>query len=109
MRLILVAPESRGRRESRVPNAPVASYAMKKAYELVHYRFAEHPAFPARLVLTVSFVLSLVSRAFLPPSPVQHASVVTGLISASGYQDHTTSPSAFALLVRQRHRVHRIP
>jgi hypothetical protein len=45
------------------------------------------------MVLTVSFVLSLVSRAFLPPSPVR---IITsqGLISASGYQDHTTSPSA---------------
>jgi hypothetical protein len=31
-------------------------------------------------------------RAFLPPSPTDHHPM--GLISASGYQDHTTSPSA---------------
>jgi hypothetical protein len=31
-------------------------------------------------------------RAFLPPSPTDHHPI--SLISASGYQDHTTSPSA---------------
>jgi hypothetical protein len=33
-------------------------------------------------------------RALLPPSSAQCASIVANLISASGYQDHTTSPSA---------------
>ncbi len=33
-------------------------------------------------------------RAFLPPSPVRRAYIVTGLIPASRYQDATTSPSA---------------
>ena len=49
------------------------------------------PAFPARLVLTVSFVLSLVTGLFchhhlaIPPR---------SLTPASGCQDHTPSPSA---------------
>jgi hypothetical protein len=59
------------------------------------------------MVLTVSFALSLVSRAFLPPSPADDPA---SLISASGYQDHATLPSAGAVV---RHidnaRVHRIP
>src|SRR5579872_5261850 len=33
-------------------------------------------------------------RAFLPPSPARCVSIDTNLISASGYQAHTTSPSA---------------
>src|SRR4029077_16981844 len=59
------------------------------------------------MVLTVSFALSLVSRAFLPPSPADDPA---SLISASGYQDHATLPSAGSVV---RHidnaRVHRIP
>ena len=35
----------------------------------------------------------------LSPSPAQCASIAADLISASGYQDHTTSPSAFRSLV----------
>jgi hypothetical protein len=35
----------------------------------VDHRLAERPAFPARMVLTVSFVLSSGSDALLPPSP----------------------------------------
>src|ERR1700722_5024450 len=55
------------------------------------------------MVLTAYFVLSLVSRAFLPPSPAQCASIVANLISASGYQDHTTSPSASDSIVNCCH------
>ena len=61
------------------------------------------------MVLTACFVLSLVSRAFLPPSPVQRVSVVTALISASGYQDHMTSPSASSAFVLRAVSIHRIP
>jgi hypothetical protein len=62
------------------------------------------------MVLTVSFALSLVSRALLPPSRVQRVSVVTHLTPASGRQDHTTSPSAFAdAFVLRTESVHRIP
>src|SRR5579872_2469884 len=38
-------------------------------------------------------------RAFLPPSPARCVSIDTNLISASGYQAHTTSPSALAPFV----------
>jgi hypothetical protein len=84
---------------------------MEKARKLSHHRYAQkHPAFPARMVLTVSFALSLVSRAFLPPSPAQCASIVANLISASGYQDHATSPSARDVVRRTDIAcVHRIP
>jgi hypothetical protein len=54
----------------------------------------QFPAFPAQW-FTAYFVISSVSRALLPPSPAAIAeAIVAGLISASGYQDHTTSPSA---------------
>jgi hypothetical protein len=36
-------------------------------------------------------------------------SIVANLTSASGYQDHTTSPFAASPLVSRQHRVHRIP
>jgi len=38
-------------------------------------------------------------RAFLPPSSARCESIVANLISASGYQDHTTSPSATGTFV----------
>ena len=44
-------------------------------------------------------------RALLAPSP---ARVLTGLISASGYQNHTTSPSASARFALAHQYVHRI-
>jgi hypothetical protein len=59
------------------------------------------------MVLTVSFALSLVSRACCHHR-LQDVSL-TNLISASGYQDHTTSPSALAAPVLRRQSVHRIP
>jgi len=58
------------------------------------------PGIPRAMVLTVSFALSLVNRALLPPSPAQRVSVVAVLIPASGDQDHTTSPSACNVIRR---------
>ena len=46
-------------------------------------------------------------RAFLPPSP--RGSYPRNLASASGGQDHTTSPSVSASLVRRDRYVHRSP
>src|SRR5579872_1176476 len=49
-------------------------------------------------------------RAFLPPSPARCVSIATNLISASGYQAHTTSPSAAPAHSSSRAvSVHRIP
>jgi len=66
----------------------------KKHAELVTTGSPEHSGIPCAMVLTVSFVLSPVSRAFLPPSAAQRVGVVAVLTPASGCQDHTTSPSA---------------
>ena len=52
------------------------------------------PAFPARW-FTTYFVLPG-DRALLPPSSVDRSTTLT---PASGRQDHTTSPSAWASLV----------
>jgi hypothetical protein len=60
------------------------------------------PAFPARW-FTTYFVLPG-DRALLPPSSVDRSTTLT---PASGRQDHTTSPSAWASTRRQS--VHRIP
>ena len=60
-----------------------------------HRRYTrKHPAFPARWFYGLYRALPG-DRAFLPPSPSGIAP--QGLISASGYQDHTTSPYAAAL------------
>ena len=58
------------------------------------------PAFPARWFY--GFLRALPGdRAFLPPSLVNSS---TNLAPASGRQNHTTSPSATALLVLQHHQ-----
>jgi len=73
-----------------------------------HRLSREYPAFPARMVLTVSFVLSPATSSFLSPSPrglscasdtgwAEYAS--TWLSISNGCQDHTTSPSATTSLV----------
>jgi hypothetical protein len=64
-----------------------------KSTRVSHHRFAERSGIPRAMVLTISFVLApetgLVCLRFL----VRCVSIVT-TISASGYQAHTTSPSA---------------
>jgi hypothetical protein len=47
-------------------------------------------------------------RALLSPSPAQRASVVARLMSASGHQAHTTSPSEIARFVNRANPGHRI-
>ncbi|MGX1165192.1 hypothetical protein AB7M16_001458 [Bradyrhizobium sp. USDA 372] len=56
-----------GRREGRAPAAPESVY--KEMHTGWTTGVAGRPAFPARMVLTVSFVLSSGSVALLPPSP----------------------------------------
>jgi hypothetical protein len=69
----------------------------KKAYELVTASFAENvPAFPARMVLTVSFVVSLVIGLSCHHRRRDH---LADLIPASRYQDATTSPSVIGAFV----------
>src|SRR5450631_2923076 len=86
--------KDRGRRECRALAATHGPPAEKKQ-AAVTTGPAEHPAFPARWVY-VLYVLSLVRRAFWPPSPARCESINANLASASGCQDHTTSTSAKA-------------
>jgi hypothetical protein len=101
---------SKGCRESRVPeHTRSLACEIKKHTSKYTTGLPETPGLPCAMVLTVSFVLSLVSRALLPPSSARCESIVANLTPASGRQDHTTSPSASAPLVLRRRRVHRIP
>ena len=102
--------ELKGRRECRALDAPAALRAkVRVARTQVVTVTPETPGIPRAMVLTVSFALSLVSRAFLPPSPARCQSICAGLTPASGRQDHTTSPSAIAPFVKGAIHVHRIP
>ena len=65
------------------------------------------PGIPRAMVLTVSFVLSLVTGLVCHHRQKKISSA--NLTPASGRQDHTTSPSARASFVFRHHRVHRIP
>jgi hypothetical protein len=64
--------ETKGRRECRALDAPAASRANEKHTSVVTTVTPESPGIPRAMVLTVSFVISPVNRAFLPPSPAGH-------------------------------------
>src|SRR3954454_5590385 len=93
-----VVQEVRPRRAWGMPgaDAPAASHANKKAYELVTTGKAGLPGIPARDGFTVSFVISPVIGLL-----VTVALLAQSLTPASRRQNHTTSPSAFGT-VRQR-------
>jgi hypothetical protein len=99
------APLKRGRGECRVPVAPAASRACKKAHELVTTGPPESPGIPCAMVLTIYFVISPViglvchrRRADMAGrDPVGPTSPPRDLTPASRRQDHTTSPSATRL------------
>ncbi|MHC2280589.1 hypothetical protein ACVME8_007232 [Bradyrhizobium diazoefficiens] len=59
--------EAKGRREGRAPAAPARPCAIE-VHTVWTTGDAGRPAFPARMVLTVSFALSPGSDALLPPS-----------------------------------------
>jgi hypothetical protein len=100
----------RGRRESRVPNAPIASRANEKSTRASHHRFIRI----IRLSPRDGFIGFL--RA-LPGEPGFLATVAghdaktssAGLTPASGRQDHTSSPHASRRSSVDTIRVHRIP
>ena len=85
--------ERRGRGECRVRRLhPRSRVRKKKAHERSHHRYAGAARHSLRDGFN-GFLRTLPGdRAFLPPSLTDHHPV--SLISASGYQDHTTSPSA---------------
>src|SRR5258705_7394925 len=86
------ASENRGRRESRVANAPAASRAkLDKAHERSHHRFTGvDPAFPAQWFYGLLRALPG-DQACLTPSP---ALLLADLTPASGRQNDTTWPYA---------------
>jgi hypothetical protein len=100
----------RGRRESRVPNAPIASRANEKSTRASHHRFIRI----IRLSPRDGFIGFL--RA-LPGEPGFLATVAghdaktssAGLTPASGRQDHASSPHASRRSSVDTIRVHRIP
>ncbi len=100
----------RGRRECRaLRKHPQPRMQMKKAHEQSHHRSTGSRRHSPRDGFN-GFLRALSGdRAFLSPSPVRCASIVTDLTPASRRQDHTTSPSTASPLVSWRHRVHRIP
>jgi hypothetical protein len=61
--------ENKGRREGRVPACTRSPVCGKERARGGRQVTPDIPAFPARMVLTVSFVLSSGSVALLPPSP----------------------------------------
>jgi hypothetical protein len=84
----------RGRGECRVPVAPAALRVKVENTQVSHHGrtgITRHSR--TRMVLTFSFVVSP-ETGFLSPSSSETCS--RNLIPASGYQDATTSPSAFA-------------
>jgi hypothetical protein len=99
-----------GRRESRVPNAPIASRANEKSTRASHHRFIRI----IRLSPRDGFIGFL--RA-LPGEPGFLATVAghdaktssAGLTPASGRQDHASSPHASRRSSVDTIRVHRIP
>ena len=100
------ALERRGRRECRVLGTPAASCAKVESTRVVTTGTPKQSGIPCAMVLTT-----------YPRSPrsagldsLRRLEIITqDLISASGDQDHTTSPSAPATLVLRSHCVHRIP
>ena len=123
----LCPSKDRGRRESRVSDAPAASCAKCRKHTSSHHRFTGfirhslHNGFNG-------FLRALPGdRALLPPSSRER--IPRNLTPASGRQDHTTSPSATSAVrlragrpltspirtrpatpfARRRCRVHRIP
>jgi hypothetical protein len=68
-----------------------------------HHRFAETFRHSLRDGFTVSFVLAPETGLVVSVAGANAQDIHAGLISASGYQAHTTSPSAsLALVLRKR-------
>ena len=102
----LVPRKERGRRESRVPNAPAASRAKVKSTRVSRYRFTGNiPAFPAQW-FTAYGALSPVNGLFCHRRLRVTTRRLNSSVAESGPHDFAVRFSA----TRQRHlHVHRIP
>ena len=98
-------PRNRGRREDRVRAAPAVSCAlMHKKMRTRAYRFSGNtPAFPAQWIYGL-YVLSLVNRSLLPPSPPGGVSLQGLDASIPGVRTTRLSPYANASFVRASKR-----
>ena len=85
--------QRQGRREGRAPAGTRKSVRHKKCTRGGLQVSPDRPAFPARMVLTVSFVLSPGSDALLPPSPHGWLMRASGR-TATSPQDLTHRPRA---------------
>src|SRR4029077_5892399 len=91
--------ESKGRRECRALDAPVASRAKQnKAHERSHHGHTGFTRHSPRNGFNGFLRALLGDRAVLPPSPLRSL-LLRNLTPASGRQDHTTSPSKRRALV----------
>jgi hypothetical protein len=99
----LVPLKDRGRRESRVSDAPAAPCALVESTWVVTTGSPDQSGFPRAMVLTAYFVLSPATGLFCHRrladigaihNPVGPEASPQNLTPASGRQDHTTSPSA---------------
>ena len=91
--LQIIGPKIRGRRESRVPVAPIAPCAKGSKHTVVDHRYAGNTRPSLRNGFN-GFLRALPGdQALLSPSLVR-CLLLTNLTPASGRQDHTTSPSA---------------
>jgi hypothetical protein len=88
------------------PSAPAASYAKVESIRVSHHRFAETFRHSLHNGLTAYTALSSVSRAFLPPSPVDHLDRLDTSVGVSGPRSLTIHNGA---LRQTRPYVHRIP
>ena len=90
--------ETRGRRECRVPAAPMVRVQQKSTRQ--NHRFSRNNRHSLRNGFNGLYVVSPVNRAFLPPSPARCGRIFADLAPASGRQDHTAWPSAMTSFVR---------
>jgi hypothetical protein len=89
--------ENRGRREDRVPTAPMVRVQQKSTRQNHRYRRIIRPSLRDGFN---GFLRALSGdHAWLPPSPARRVSISANLAPASERQDHTTSPSAAMPLV----------
>jgi hypothetical protein len=98
--------KQRGRRECRVMASPMARLQQKKQ-AAVTTGGAGQPAFPARWF--TAYIAISPGTGLSCPRRLRDVNTIANLASASGGQDHATSPSAPATFVRRVLRVHRIP
>ena len=98
---VVIPPKTEGAGKAGCVERTRSLMRKTKAHEFSHHRFAE----AIRLSLRGGFNGFLRARprdrALLSPSPAQCVSIVASLISASGYQAHTTSPSASTRFVKR--------